>query len=104
MEQLAFETAEEIFGHGVVVRVAPAGHQLQRTRNMEYIIENTKTKNGERFVPMSNEVMACFRRIIANRKKPAKEPMIDGYTGFLFLDKNKCQWLRSTGSTTSSIS
>ena len=64
-------------------------HQLQRTREMEYIIEDTKTKNGERFVPMSNEVMACFRRIIANRKKPAKEPMIDGYTGFLFLDKNE---------------
>jgi len=63
-------------------------HQLQRTREMEYIIEDTKTKNGERFVPMSNEVMECFRRIIANRKKPAKEPMIDGYTGFLFLDKN----------------
>ena len=64
-------------------------HQLQRTREMVYIIEDTKTKNGERFVPMSNEVMACFRRIITNRKKPAKEPMIDGYTGFLFLDKNE---------------
>ena len=63
-------------------------HQLQRTREMEYIIEDTKTKNGERFVPMSNEVMACFRRIIANRQRPAKEPMIDGYTGFLFLDKH----------------
>ena len=64
-------------------------HQLQRTREVAYIIEDTKTKNGERFVPMSNEVMECFRRIIANRKKPAKEPMIDGYTGFLFLDKNE---------------
>ncbi len=63
-------------------------HQLQRTREMEYIIEDTKTKSGERFVPMSNEVMACFRRVMNNRKKPAKEPMIDGYTGFLFLDKN----------------
>ena len=64
-------------------------HQLQRAHTMEYIIEDTKTKNGERFVPMSPEVMACFRRIIANRKKPAKEPMVDGYTGFLFLDKNE---------------
>ena len=63
-------------------------HQLQRTREMEYIIEDTKTKSGERFVPMSNEVMACFRRVMNNRKKPAKEPMIDGHTGFLFLDKN----------------
>ena len=63
-------------------------HQLQRARDMTYIIEETKTKSGERFVPMSNEVMACFRRIIAGRKKLFKEPMIDGYTGFLFLDKN----------------
>ena len=64
-------------------------HQLQRTSKMEYIIEPTKTKNGERFVPMSPQVAACFRRIIDNRKKPKKEPMIDGYTGFLFLDKNE---------------
>jgi len=64
-------------------------HQLQRTREMEYIIEDTKTKNGERFIPMSNEVMECFRRVISNRQKPAKEPMIDGYAGFLFLDKNQ---------------
>ena len=63
-------------------------HQLQRARDMTYIIEDTKTKNGERFVPMSNEVMACFRRIINNRQKLFKEPMIDGYSGFLFLDKN----------------
>ena len=64
-------------------------HQLQRTSKMEYVIEPTKTKNGERFVPMSPQVAACFRRIIDNRKKPKKEPMIDGYTGFLFLDKNE---------------
>ena len=63
-------------------------HQLQRTRDMVYVIEETKTKSGERFVPMSNEVMECFRRIIQNRPKPFVEPMIDGYTGFLFLDKN----------------
>ena len=63
-------------------------HQLQRSGNMEYIIEKPKTESGERFVPMSNEVAASFRRIIQNRLKPRKEPMIDGYTGFLFLDKN----------------
>jgi len=63
-------------------------HQLQRTGQMEYVIEDTKTKNGERFIPMSNEVIACFRRIISNRKKVLREPMINGYTGFLFLDKN----------------
>ena len=63
-------------------------HQLQRTRDMEYIIEKPKTESGERFVPMSQQVIECFQRIIRNRKKPQKEPMIDGYTGFLFLDKN----------------
>ena len=63
-------------------------HQLLRSGNMEYIIEKPKTESGERFVPMSNEVAACFQRIIRNRQKPRKEPMIDGYTGFLFLDKN----------------
>ena len=63
-------------------------HQLQRTRDMEYIIEKPKTESGERYVPMSPQVIECFQRIIHNRKKPQKEPMIDGYTGFLFLDKN----------------
>ena len=63
-------------------------HQLQRTRDMEYIIEKPKTESGERYVPMSQQVIECFQRVIRNRKKPQKEPMIDGYTGFLFLDKN----------------
>ena len=63
-------------------------HQLQRKRDMEYIIEDTKTKSGERYVPMSQQVAECFRRVIANRKTPKQEPIIDGYTGFLFLDKN----------------
>ena len=63
-------------------------HQLQRTRDMEYIIEKPKTESGNRFVPMTTDVAACFQRIIRNRQRPRKEPMIDGYTGFLFLDKN----------------
>ena len=63
-------------------------HQLQRKRDMEYIIEDTKTKSGERYVPMSQQVAECFHRVIANRKAPKQEPIIDGYTGFLFLDKN----------------
>ena len=63
-------------------------HQLQRTRDMKYVIEDTKTKSGTRFVPMTDEVVECFKRIIHNRKKPKVEPMIDGYSGFLFLDKN----------------
>ena len=64
-------------------------HQLQRAHNMEYVIEDTKTKSGERFVPMSPQVAESFRRIIDNRKTPKQEPIIGGYTGFLFLDKNE---------------
>ena len=63
-------------------------HQLQRTRDMKYIIEDTKTESGERMVPMIPEVKEAFQRILANRKNPKVEPMVDGYSGFLFLDKN----------------
>lgn len=63
-------------------------HQLQRTSDMEYIIQEPKTESGIRYVPMTQEVEECFRRIIANREAPKCEPMVDGYVGFLFLDKN----------------
>lgn len=63
-------------------------HQLQRTRNMEYVIEDPKTGCGTRMIPMTPEVKECFARILANRKPPKVEPVIQGYSGFLFLDKN----------------
>lgn len=63
-------------------------HQLQRRRDMKYIIETPKTEKGVRYVPMNADVAECFQRIIRNRKKPKVEPMIDGKVGFLFLDKN----------------
>ncbi len=63
-------------------------HQLQRKRNMEYIIESPKTEAGNRVIPISDDVCAAFQRIIANRPKPKVEPMIAGRVGFLYLDKN----------------
>ena len=63
-------------------------HQLQRTSKMEYIIEKPKTESGNRYVPMTDEVAECFRNILRCRENPKVEPMVDGYTGFLFLDKN----------------
>ena len=63
-------------------------HQLQRKRNMEYIIEEPKTEAGKRTIPITDDVCAAFKRIIMNRKKPKVEPMIGGKIGFLFLDKN----------------
>ena len=62
--------------------------QLQRSSNMEYIIEKPKTESGTRFVPMTKEVAECFKNIISNRENPKAEPMVDGIVGFLCLDKN----------------
>lgn len=55
---------------------------------MQYMIEEPKTESGVREIPMSEEVEAAFRAILAKRVKPKVEPMIDGYSGFLYLDKN----------------
>lgn len=63
-------------------------HQLQRTRQMEYVIEPTKTNAGTRDLPMTPEVREVMMRIIENRKHPKIEPIIDGHTGFLFYDEN----------------
>lgn len=63
-------------------------HQLIRTSKMQYMIEEPKTESGIREIPMSEDVEAAFRTIIARRKKPKIEPIIDGYSGFLYLDKN----------------
>lgn len=63
-------------------------HQLQRTRDMQYVIEDTKTLCGTREIPMADEVYECFKKIIKNRKKPKIEPMVGGRSGFLYLDKN----------------
>lgn len=64
-------------------------HQLQRTREMEYVIEPTKTKSGMRYVPMSPDVAAAFRRVIAVRPRLRVETIIDGHGGFLFLDQHR---------------
>ena len=64
-------------------------HQLQRRGDGTKYIESTKTNAGTRVLPMEDEVYACFQRILANIKAPVEEPVIDGYSGFLFLDKEK---------------
>lgn len=63
-------------------------HQLQRERSGKYVIVSPKTDAGNRVLPINREVEICFRRIINNRNAPAVEPIIDGYSKFLFYDKN----------------
>jgi integrase len=61
-------------------------HQLQRTSAMEYVIQSTKTNAGTRVLPITDEVADMFRSIIEDRPTPKVEKMVDGYSGFLFLD------------------
>ncbi len=63
-------------------------HQLQRVPGGKYAILETKTAAGKRILPINDDVADCFRTIFKNRKNPKVEPMIDGKTGFLYLDKN----------------
>lgn len=63
-------------------------HQLQKKSKIGYYIEETKTESGTRILPMTADVEECFKKIIATRKPPKVEPIVDGYTGFLYFDKD----------------
>lgn len=69
-------------------RIINIDHQLLRTSEMKYVIEATKTNAGTRKLPMTEDVFRCFQAIIEDREKPRFEKMVDGYTGFLFTDKD----------------
>ena len=77
-------------------RIIDINKQLQRTSQMEYMIESTKTNAGTRKLPMTEEVFRCFQAILEDREAPRVEKMVGGYTGFLYLDKNGAT-TRSTG-------
>lgn len=61
-------------------------HQLQYTGGKGAYIEDTKSNAGTRVLPMTEEVYEAFKRIVSGRKKQNIEQMIDGCTGFLFLN------------------
>ena len=69
-------------------RIVNIDHQLQRTSDMQYVIESTKTNAGTRKLPITEEVARCFQAIIEDREPQQREKMIDGYAGFLFYDKD----------------
>ena len=68
-------------------RTINVDHQLQYVGKRGKYIEKTKTAAGVRVLPMSKEVYESLKRVIEKRQKPKVEEMIDGYTGFLFLDR-----------------
>ncbi len=63
--------------------------QLCRTADKPYFIAPPKTKSGIRSIPMTDSVYMAFRRVLENRGSPKVEMMVDGYSGFLFLDKDE---------------
>lgn len=69
-------------------RIVNIDHQLQRTSDMQYVIESTKTNAGTRKLPITEEVARCIQAIIEDREPQQREKMIDGYAGFLFYDKD----------------
>ena len=63
-------------------------HQLVRKADGTLYVEKTKTESGCRFIPMTDKVYAALKNILANRRNPSVEYLVDGHSGFLLLDKN----------------
>lgn len=64
-------------------------HQLIRESGGKYYVEKTKTECGRRFIPMTEDVFQSLQNLLANRKRLKNEVIIDGYSGFLLLDKKR---------------
>jgi len=71
----------DLFNRRIYVR-----RQLCRTGDNPYFICPPKTDSGIRTVPLSNRAFQTFQPVIANREQPKVEMMVDGISGFLFLD------------------
>lgn len=61
-------------------------HQLIRV-DMKLYVTSTKTNAGTRVLPMSDEVYEMFQRIVEKRRPQRNEKRVEGYKGFLFVDK-----------------
>lgn len=81
-----------------VIRVT---HQLQynaykSTSNVRFYIETPKTRAGTRTIPLNEKAKNSINKILSEREVLLKdlsdrglsEPVIDGYTNFLFISRN----------------
>lgn len=69
--------------------VVTISHQLLKNKEVGYYIETPKTKSGMRQVPLSQEAIQAFQRVMKNRPKP-QPIVIDGLADFLFLNQKGC--------------
>lgn len=65
-------------------------HQLVRDRHCKYYVEKTKTECGRRLIPMTQEVYDSLQNILKKRPKLKTELLVDGYSGFILIDKKDC--------------
>ncbi len=84
-------------------RTISINHQLQKNHKTKQLyIEKPKTESGIRRIPMVNIVRDSLLRILDARPVLAKEPEVDGYTGFVFvspkgklrINNNYCSYCR----------
>lgn len=68
-------------------RTLNVDHQILKATDIGYYIETPKTKSGIRQIHMSQEVYEAFTRVLA-RPRSKKEFTLDGYSHFLFLNRN----------------
>ena len=67
--------------------VIKVDHKLYKKKGGVYAVDKPKTKNAVRQIPMTVEAYNAFKRVIADRKKPPVETIVDGYSGFIFLNR-----------------
>ena len=53
-----------------------------------YFITSPKTASDVRTIPMTGAVYLALKRVMKNRTVSKSERIIDGYGGFIFLDKS----------------
>lgn len=68
-------------------RVIHISHQLLYNYKRGLYVSPPKSDSGNRVIPMSDAVYACFQSVLSDRRFVADEPTIDGYSGFIFLTK-----------------
>ena len=76
-----------LFENGKLIGVS-MGHIKHWYSGTEYYIEETKTSSGRRYIPMTDNVFESLKNILAKRPKLMFETEIDGYSGFILLDKD----------------
>ncbi len=63
-------------------------HQLIRERGGRYYVEVTKSESGRRYIAMDDAVYTSLKNMLEHRPKVKTEMVVDGYSGFIMLDKN----------------